>query len=65
METQSPREGSQEWEEAWVLCPCSLCKWQKRRRRRISLQHVEKNGEFDKNLLLQCCVHNEVLLEFN
>lgn len=47
-----PLEGSHEWEEQWVLCPCKLCKCQKRRRRRISLQHLQKHGEFDKRLLL-------------
>lgn len=49
---EGPLEGTCEWEEQWVLCPCKLCKYQKRRRRRISLQHVQKHGEFNRDLIL-------------
>ena len=49
---EGPLEGTREWEEQWVLCPCALCKFQKRRRRRISLQHLQRHGEFNRDLLL-------------
>lgn len=62
LETQEPLQGSHEWEETWVMCPCSLCKFQKRRRRRISLEHVEKHGEFDRQILLQGHQVNEEVL---
>lgn len=50
MEGSTTRARTAEWEEEWVMCSCSLCKWQKKRRRRIALQHIKQHGEFDRQL---------------
>lgn len=61
MEGSSARPGSSEWDEEWVMCSCNLCKWQKRRRRRISMQHISEHGEFDRTLLDNALRQDSVL----
>ena len=51
MEGSTRITGTVEWEEEWVMCSCNLCKWQKRQRRRIALEHIKQHGEFDRQLL--------------
>lgn len=57
----STRVGSAEWEEEWVMCSCNLCKWQKKRRRRIAMEHVKQHGEFDRRLFDEARRHGTVI----
>ena len=61
MEESSSRAGTTEWEEEWVMCSCNLCKWQKKRRRRIALDHVKQHGEFDRQLFEEARRHGTVI----
>ena len=63
MEGSTTRTGSAGWEEEWVMCSCKLCKWQKRRRRRIALEHIKRHGEFDRQLFEEARRHGTVILE--
>ena len=57
----STRAGSTESDEDWVMCSCNLCKWQKKRRRRIALEHVKQHGEFGRHLFDEARRHGTVL----
>ena len=43
------------------MCSCNLCKWQKKRRRRIALEHVKQHGEFGRHLFDENRRHGTVL----
>ena len=62
MEGSTTRVGSAEWDEEWVMCSCNLCKCQKRRRRRIALEHTSKHGEFDCQFFDEACQQGTVSL---
>ena len=61
MKGSTTREGTAEWEEEWVMCSCNLCKWQKKRRRRIALDHIKHHGEFDRQLFDEARRHGTVI----
>ncbi|MCO5564316.1 hypothetical protein L7F22_017976 [Adiantum nelumboides] len=60
MEGSTTRAGSARWEEEWVMCSCNLCKWQKKRHRRIALEHIKQHGEFDRQLFDDARRHGTV-----
>ena len=57
----STRVGLAEWEEEWVMCSCNLCKWQKKRWRRIAVEHVKQHNEFGRHLFDEARRHGTVL----
>ncbi|MCO5551795.1 hypothetical protein L7F22_005297 [Adiantum nelumboides] len=59
MEGSTTRVGSARREE-WVMCSCNLCKWQKKRRRRIALEHIKQHDEFDRQLFDDARRHGTV-----